>query len=109
MWWLEALIVRTGFSVYSGWVTGATVLNTAYMLKSMGMTDNMQLVRQNWTWAEPLMFLTEEQWTIVALWTVEIFNEVVAWWERNPVWGAVFAWANGAILAKNIDLKPDKF
>lgn len=41
MWWFEALVVRIPFSVYSGWVTGATVLNTAYALKSMGMTDDI--------------------------------------------------------------------
>jgi len=45
MWWLEALLVRVPFSVYSGWVTGATVLNTAYMLKYMGMTDTIGATR----------------------------------------------------------------
>jgi len=48
------------------------------------------------------MFINEEEWTIVALWTVEIFFEIVQWWERNPVWGAVFSWASTAILVKNV-------
>ena len=38
-WWLEALLVRVPFSIYSGWVTGATVLNSMYMFKSWGMSD----------------------------------------------------------------------
>lgn len=38
-WWLEALLVRIPFSVYSGWVTCATVLNSVYMLMSWGAVD----------------------------------------------------------------------
>lgn len=107
-WWLEVLMVRLPFSIYSGWVTGATVLNTAYALKSMGMTDSN--VQKNdtvrgiewWGFLKPLMFISEEEWTIIAAWTVVIFFEIVAWWERNPAWGAVYVWASTAILIKNI-------
>lgn len=49
-----------------------------------------------------MMFLSEEEWTIVTLWAVEIFFEIISWWERNPVWGSVFTWASSAILDKNI-------
>lgn len=52
------------------------------------------------------MFITEEEWTIIALWTVEIFFEIISWWERNPVWSAVFSWASTAILVKNVQEKP---
>ena len=64
-WWLEVLMVRLPFSIYSGWVTGATVLNTAYMLKSWGMADEPNRVRpltptnETWTWAYPLMVISE--------------------------------------------------
>lgn len=40
-WWLEALMVRIPFSVYSGWITCATVLNSVYMLMSWGATDRL--------------------------------------------------------------------
>lgn len=52
---------------------------------------------------KPLMFLSEEDWTIITLWMVECFFEVISWWERNPVWGSVFTWASSAILNKNLD------
>ena len=110
-WWLEVLLVRLPFSVYSGWVTGATVLNTAYMLKSWGMADDPNRVRSltpnnpTWTWASPLMFISEEEWTVISLWAVEIFFEIVSWWERNPAWGSVFTWASSAILANNVENK----
>ena len=35
----EWISMRGGFSVYSGWVTAATILNVTYMLKSMGVAD----------------------------------------------------------------------
>lgn len=107
-WWLEVLLVRLPFSVYSGWVTGATVLNTSYMLKSWGMADNPYRIRPLsqlapiWDWAHPLMFISEEEWTVVALWMVEVFFEIVSWWERNPAWGSVFTWASTAILVNNV-------
>ena len=37
--WIEVITVRAPFSVYSGWVTAATILNMSYMLKSWGMSD----------------------------------------------------------------------
>jgi hypothetical protein len=107
-WWLEVIMVRLPFSVYSGWVTGATILNTLYMLKSFGMADDPKIDNNKnggdgwWDWAKPAMFIDEENWTIIVLWAVDIFFEIISWWERNPVWGSVFTWASSAILSKNI-------
>merc|ERR1719446_1011771 len=56
-----------------------------------------------WEWLNPLMFIDEEDYTITALWGVMVFYEVVALWERNPVWGSVFTWACSAILSKNVE------
>lgn len=101
-------MVRIPFSVYSGWVTCATVLNTFYMLKSWGMSDDIKYdANKNagngwWSWLRPMMFMNEENWTILSFWGVGVFFEVVSWWERNPIWGSVFTWAGSAILAKNI-------
>lgn len=108
-WWLEALLVRVPFSVYSGWVTCATVLNTVYMFMSWGAVDSLKFsVGKNngngwWSWLEPIMFINQNEWTIVIEWTLMIFFEIVAWWERNPVWGGVLAWAGSAILNNQID------
>jgi len=109
-WWLEIIMVRVPFSIYSGWVTAATILNTAYMLKSWGMTDDKNRVRPftggdwvAWDWANFMMdYLTEEHWTIVAGWGAFIFYNLIAWEERNPVYGSVLLWAGSAILANNI-------
>jgi hypothetical protein len=110
MWWLEIIMVRIPFSIYSGWVTAATFLNTAYMLKSWGMTDDINRVRpltynkwDAWTWANPMMdIFTEEDWTIIAGWSAFVIYNVIAWEERNPVYGLVFTWAGVAILLNNI-------
>lgn len=40
LWWAEVFTLRLPFSVYAGWLTSATALNTAFMFKSWGMTDD---------------------------------------------------------------------
>jgi len=35
--WADLLIVKVTFSIYSGWVTAASILNISLALKSMGM------------------------------------------------------------------------
>lgn len=35
----EFMTMRTGFGIYAGWITGATILNSAIMLKSMGVDE----------------------------------------------------------------------
>lgn len=105
-WWLEALLVRVPFSVYSGWVTCATVLNSVYMFMSWGAVDSLKYsVSKNggngwWSWFQPMMFLSEDEWGSIIILTVEVFINVLAWWSRNPIWGSVFTWASAAILNK---------
>lgn len=113
-WWLEALMVRIPFSVYSGWVTCATVLNSVYMLMSWGGVDRMKFsVSKNngngwWSWLNPMMdVLNENTWSIVIIWGVEAFFEIMSWWMRNPIWGSVFTWAGAAILNNQIDRSDD--
>ena len=104
-WWLENLVMRIPFSLYSGWVTCATVLNTFYLAASLGMRDTPK-VDINRKWIEGLdfmMFISEEAWTSIALWTVFFMVEIVAYWERNPLWGSVFSWAVAGIIGKNVD------
>ena len=35
----EWITLRGGFSIYSGWVTAATILNVTFMLKQFGVAD----------------------------------------------------------------------
>lgn len=76
------------------------------------MTDDLDRVRPltgtewtAWNWANFAMFngvMTEEYWTIVAGWMALVFYNLIAWEERNPIFGMVFAWAGLAILLNNI-------
>jgi hypothetical protein len=39
VWWVEILFVRMPFTIYAGWLTSATILNTTGMLKTWGVID----------------------------------------------------------------------
>ena len=111
VWWPEVFLVRFTFSIYSGWITAATILNTVFMLKSWGMSD-YPIVDENddlvgWGWADVMMFMDEEVWTCVILWIAEIIYELASWSERNPVFGGVWTWALSAILYATLDERSD--
>lgn len=75
-------MVRLPMSIYSGWTTVITLLNTMYMLKSMGASDVIKVDPkandgEGWAnWANEFMFISEEDWTIIAIGAVEIFFEL---------------------------------
>ena len=80
------------------------------MLKSWGASDPASIRPKNekaWEFADVLMFMSEETWACVIIGIALIIYEVAAWSERNPVFGAVFIWALGAILNDILDNKPD--
>lgn len=81
----EWISIRGGFSIYSGWVTAATILNVTYMLKSFGLAD------------PDIPWLDEEQITIGILWVAFAIYNVATYVERNPLYGAVFIWVITAI------------
>jgi len=41
--WVEFISFRTGFTIYSGWVTAATILNFSFVLKAGGLRDGNNL------------------------------------------------------------------
>lgn len=100
IWWPEILLVRAPFSIYAGWLTGATLLNTSYMLKSFGMADddfNRKGVDIQ-DWGKWMLFgYTEQHYAAVALTVAFIVVTVTSWVERNPLYGAVGIWALTAI------------
>lgn len=106
LWWVEVITMRLPFSVYAGWLTSATALNTAFMFKSWGMADEPTVVTtydgtiiaEAWTWMDFMMFMSEEAWITCLLWFVFLVYEVIAWVERNPVYGLVFGWAGAAVV-----------
>lgn len=80
--WTEAVLVRTTFSIYGGWITTATILGFAILLKTWGVgTDE-----------EPLG-------CIFIIFAFVIFT-LVSWRQKNPMYCFVFIWASGAILSQ---------
>lgn len=82
----ELISLRGGFSIYSGWVTAATILNATYVLQQLGVGD-----------PDVPFGLDEEQVTIGVLWTAFAIYNVAAFAERNPLFGGVFIWVIFAI------------
>jgi hypothetical protein len=76
---IEFLTLRVGFSIYSGWVTAATIINTTIILKSVGMEAN------------------EETWGVIILWVALVVYTLASFNERNFAYGAVFIWVLLAI------------
>jgi len=86
----EFLGIRIGFSIYSGWVTAATILNVAIFLKSVGVRD-------------PDIGYSEESISVVILCVAELIYLVTTISENNPVYGLVYIWVLVAIKANRPD------
>ena len=72
--------LRCGFSIYVGWLSAATILNTCTMLQSYGLT-------------EELAGIDESKYACYILVIAEIIYAVSMFWQKNPLFGAVFVWA----------------
>jgi len=82
----EWISMRGGFSIYSGWVSAATILNIYYMLKSWGLVDGSIF------WG-----LDEESLGVVVLYVAWAIYNVAAYSERNPLYGSVLIYVIYAI------------
>jgi len=82
----EWISMRGGFSIYSGWVSAATILNISYMLKSWGLVDG------NIFWG-----LDEESLGVAVLYVAWLIYNVAAYSERNPLYGSVLIYVIYAI------------
>ena len=58
--WIEMIGIRGGLSIYTGWITAATIVNIAYMLKSLGMKEVGEVVTTYSNMLSSLMFMNEE-------------------------------------------------
>ena len=83
----EAIVIRTGFSLYSGWVTAANVLNIFFIIKSWKVpnVDDYELkgVKEEADQAESSL-------TCKVLWLCALIYAGVTFEELNPVYGLVF-------------------
>ena len=93
---VEAISLGGGFSIYAGWVTAATILNAAFLLKSLGLADP----------DIPFGF-NEENLSQIILWVAFVIYNLVAYKESNPLYGLVYIWVTLAIKKNLEDLHPE--
>lgn len=74
----EWAFIRVGLSIYTGWLTSATILNFTATLKEFGFSG--------------FEWYSEEAITITVLYVAFAIYTITAYFELNPVYGLVFAW-----------------
>ena len=80
----ETIGIYVAFSMYSGWVTTATILNVTFCLKGIGLSEkNLEI--------------DESVYSCVMLWIALVIFVLATLRERNVVFGAVWLWAVYAI------------
>lgn len=75
----EMIGFRFGMSIYSGWLTAATILGGSIMLKT-------------WGWSEANGY-NEITPTVVMLWIAFVIYCVNTFLNRDPLYGGVYIWA----------------
>ena len=81
---IEVISLRVGFTIYSGWVTAATILNISFFLNSLGMKN-------------PNAGFEETTWTCIMFYVALIVYVLASFMERNPLYGGVYIWVLFAI------------
>jgi len=79
----EWTFIRAGFTIYSGWVTTATILNFTATLLHFGFSE--------------LSWLSEEYISIGIIYIAAVIYNVASYIELNPLFGAVFIWVIVAV------------
>lgn len=85
--WIEWIGLRAGFSLYSGWVTAASIVNVSIYLRSVGLK-------------EPDIAISEETASIIIVWVAYAIYNAVIYYEKNPLFGLVLSWVAVAIYIK---------
>ena len=75
------IIAYVAFSMYSGWVTVATILNFSFCIQGLGFRIGVDAAE-------------------IILWGALIIFMTVCLFEQNPVYGAVYLWAVKAIQVR---------
>ena len=79
----EFILLRCGFTVYSGWVTAATILNVTFFLKSLGLKNDE---------ADKDAGISEDTWSVIILWVALCVYILASFFERNPLHALVYIW-----------------
>jgi hypothetical protein len=80
----EMAFIRGGLTIYTGWLTSATILNFTAMLK-----DTFGFSEFEW--------YSEENITITILYVAFFIYELASYTELNPLYGAVYIWVAVAV------------
>lgn len=88
--WAEMIGFRFGMSIYSGWLSTATILGAAIMFNSWG-----------WSKANGYDGVVP---TIVMLWVAFAVYVVNTFLNRDPLFGGVYIWASCGILSHQRDV-----
>ena len=88
----EWAFIRAGLSIYTGWLTSATILNFTATLKEFGFSG--------FDW------YSEEAITITILWIAFLIYTLASLFELNPLYGGVFVWVAVAIRNEIINEIP---
>ncbi len=81
----ERLVLQLPFSLYTGWISVATIANISAVQNGMGWDD---------------LLLTATSWTLAKLALAGAVGAAVLTWKRDLVFGAVIAWAAYGISVK---------
>lgn len=79
--------MRGTFSLYAGWLTAATILNTSIVFRAYGLKGSD---------------IEEENLTIVILWVAFAIYNARSYMDWNPLYGSVFIWVIMAIYYTQI-------
>jgi hypothetical protein len=80
----EIVGMRCGWTIYSGWLTVATILNTGFVLKSYGLDETE-------------MNIDESSWAVATLLAALGVYVYVSYSLRNPLYAGIFIWVLFAI------------
>ena len=86
--WGERIFLYLPFSLYTGWITVATIANLSVLQTAYGW-DNVGLDAVNWT--------------LLKLALVAVIAALVVLFRNDVVYGLVIAWAAFGIMSKQVD------
>lgn len=86
--WKEHLFLYLPFSLYTAWITVATVANLSILQNSMGWDNYL---------------ISETNWTLLKLAVVGVISAIVILRRNDFVYGLVIAWAAFGIMSKQVD------
>jgi hypothetical protein len=80
-----------GFTIYAGWLTSATILNTSGMLKAWGLNETS-------------LNIDESHWGVVILIVAACVYIAAGYMYGNPLYCLIYIWALFAIKDRSDDL-----